>query len=183
MAKYSVNIQTILDEITATTGHVSDDQAQDFLNVLDQANGIFVAGKGRSAFMVNAFAMRLNQLGKNAHVIGETTVPSIQKGDVLLIASGSGSTDHLRILAEKAKSYDAQVLLVTTKADSPIGQLADKVIELPAGTKYQAEGSQQPLGSLFEQSALIFLDALVMDIQEKAGISESTMQDNHANLE
>jgi 6-phospho-3-hexuloisomerase len=48
--------------------------------------------------------MRLNQLGKQAFVIGESTTPSIQKDDLFIVISGSGSTEHLRLLAEKAKS-------------------------------------------------------------------------------
>lgn len=48
------------------------------------------------------------------------------------------------------------MLLITTKPDSAIGQLANLAIELPAGTKHDAEGSDQPLGSLFEQSAQLF---------------------------
>ena len=47
--------------------------------------------------------------------------------------SGSGSTEHLRLLADKAKSVEAEVVLLTTKLDSAIGEIADTV-ELPAGT-------------------------------------------------
>ncbi|PNZ98622.1 6-phospho-3-hexuloisomerase, partial [Staphylococcus carnosus] len=45
------------------------------------------------------------------------------------------------------------------------------------------EGSEQPLGSLFEQSAQIFLDAVVLDLMEIFNIDETAMQQNHANLE
>lgn len=61
--------------------------------------------------------------------------------------------------------------------------MADSVIELPAGTKYDAEGSAQPLGSLFEQASQIFLDSLVLNLMEKLSVDEETMQQNHANLE
>ena len=73
--------------------------------------------------------------------------------------------------------------LVTTKPDSKIGELADVTIELPAGTKHDAEGSAQPLGSLFEQAAQLFLDAVVLDFMKDFNIDETTMQQNHANLE
>ncbi|HJG67341.1 MAG TPA: 6-phospho-3-hexuloisomerase, partial [Staphylococcus ureilyticus] len=55
--------------------------------------------------------------------------------------------------------------------------------ELPAGTKYDAEGSAQPLGSLFEQAAQVFLDSLVLDLMNELNVDEETMQSNHANLE
>lgn len=95
--------------------------------------------------------MRLNQLGKYAHVVGESTTPSITKDDLFVVISGSGSTEHLRILTEKAKSVGAEVVLLTTSPNSAIGKLANAVIELPAGTKYDAEGSTQPLGSLLNR--------------------------------
>ena len=48
-------------------------------------------------FVSNSFAMRLNQLGKNAYVVGESTTPSIKEHDLFIIISGSGSTEHLRL--------------------------------------------------------------------------------------
>ena len=103
--------------------------------------------------------------------------------DLFIIVSGSGSTEHLKILAEKAKSTNAQVVLLTTKPESPIGKLANSVIELPAGTKYDAEGSAQPLGTLFEQATQIFFDSIVLDLMEALNVDENTRQQNHANLE
>ncbi|WP_105985730.1 6-phospho-3-hexuloisomerase [Staphylococcus chromogenes] len=181
MAK--LNYSLILNELEQTLSAVNVEDAHTFEQKVLEANAVFVSGKGRSGFVANSFAMRLNQLGQRAYVVGESTTPSIQLGDVFIIISGSGSTAHLKLLAEKAKEVGADVLLITTKPDSPIGSLADLAIELPAGTKHDAEGSDQPLGSLFEQSALILLDSLVLNLQEQLKISEEKMQQNHANLE
>lgn len=181
MAK--LNYSLILNELEQTLSAVNAEDAHTFEQKVLEANAVFVSGKGRSGFVANSFAMRLNQLGQRAYVVGESTTPSIQQGDVFIIISGSGSTAHLKLLAEKAKEVGAEVLLITTKPDSPIGSLADLAIELPAGTKHDAEGSDQPLGSLFEQSALILLDSLVLNLQEQLKISEEKMQQNHANLE
>ena len=46
----------------------------------------------------------LNQLGKDASAIGEATTPS-KEHDLLIIISGSGSTEHLRLLAERPFSW------------------------------------------------------------------------------
>ncbi|MGE7364616.1 6-phospho-3-hexuloisomerase, partial [Staphylococcus cohnii] len=43
--------------------------------------------------------------------------------------------------------------------------------------------SAQPLGSLFEQAAQVFLDSLVLDLMNELNVDEETMQSNHANLE
>ncbi|CAL27621.1 6-phospho-3-hexuloisomerase [Staphylococcus carnosus] len=175
--------QLILDELKNTLGHVKSEEVEQFENEVRDAKNIFTASKGRSGYVSNSFAMRLNQLGKASHVIGGASTPSIHKGDLFIVISGSGSTEHLRLLADKAKGEDAKVVLITTKPDSKIGEIADTVIELPAGTKFDAEGSEQPLGSLFEQSAQIFLDAVVLDLMEIFNIDETAMQQNHANLE
>jgi 6-phospho-3-hexuloisomerase len=176
--------QLILDELKGTLSHVKDEEFDGFASEVTEASRIFVAGKGRSGFVANSFAMRLNQLGKQAFVIGESTTPSIQKGDLfIVIFSGSGSTEHLRLLADKAKSVEAEVVLLTTKLDSAIGEIADTVVELPAGTKHDATGSDQPLGSLFEQSSQIFLDSVVIGLMTQLDVDETTMQNNHANLE
>lgn len=177
------NYRLILDELDHTLSHVKDSEAKTFLTQVIEANQIFVAGKGRSGFVANSFAMRLNQLGKYAHVVGESTTPSITKDDLFVVISGSGSTEHLRILTEKAKSVGAEVVLLTTSPNSAIGKLANAVIELPAGTKYDAEGSTQPLGSLFEQASQILLDSIVLDLMSELNVDEETMQQNHANLE
>jgi 6-phospho-3-hexuloisomerase len=179
------NYRLILDEIDNTLSHVKDSEAETFLKQIIKAEQVFVSGKGRSGFVANSFAMRLNQLGKGAHVVGESTTPSIyrKKKDLFVILSGSGSTEHLRLLADKAKAVGAEVVLLSTNPTSNIGELANAVIELPAGTKYDAEGSAQPLGSLFEQASQVFLDSIVLDLMTEINVDEETMQQNHANLE
>lgn len=142
------NYRLILEELDATLSQVDNTEYERFANDVIGADRIFTAGKGRSGFVSNSFAMRLNQLGKNAYVVGESTTPSIKEHDLFIIISGSGSTEHLRLLAEKAQSVGAKIVLLTTNADSPIGNLAETVVELPAGTKHDVEGSKQPLGSL-----------------------------------
>lgn len=179
----SRHYQLILDELAQTLKQVDTETAERFVQQILQASKVFVAGKGRSGFVANSFAMRLNQLGQQAYVVGETTTPAIQQGDCLVIVSGSGSTTHLQLLADKATSVGAQVLLISTVEESPIGKLAETTLVLPTSTKHRAEGSQQPLGSLFEQSAQVLLDSLVLDMQSQLNITEETMQANHANLE
>lgn len=179
----NTNYRLILDEIDQTLSNIKDHESGAFLTQVIEAKRIFVAGKGRSGFVANSFAMRLNQLGKHAHVIGESTTPSITENDLFVIISGSGSTEHLRLLADKAQSVGAKVALLSTNSTSTIGRMANSIIELPAGTKYDAEGSAQPLGSLFEQASQVFLDSIVLDLMMELKVNEETMQQNHANLE
>ena len=164
------NYRLILEELDATLSQADNTEYERFANDVIGADRIFTAGKGRSGFVSNSF-------------VGESTTPSIKEHDLFIIISGSGSTEHLRLLAEKAQSVGAKIVLLTTNADSPIGNLAETVVELPAGTKHDVEGSKQPLGSLFEQASLIFLDSIVLPLMDAFHISEKAMQENHANLE
>jgi 6-phospho-3-hexuloisomerase len=50
------------------------------------------------------------------------------------------------------------MLALTTRADSTLAGLADVVIEVPT------DGTGQFGGSLFEQGALLLIDALVLDL-------------------
>lgn len=177
------NYKVILNEIEDTLNQVSKQVTEQVMERLLSKDAVFVAAKGRSAFVANGFAMRLNQLGKKIHVVGESTTPSIKQDDILLIVSGSGKTEHLKLLAQKAKDVGAEVILLSTQDSSPIADIANQVIKLPAGTKYDEQGSEQPLGSLFEQSAQIYLDSIVIDLMRELKVSETTMQNNHANLE
>lgn len=183
MMREITNYRLILDELDNTLSHVKDSEVETFLKQIIKAEQVFVSGKGRSGFVANSFAMRLDQLGKGTHVVGESTTPSITEKDLFVILSGSGSTEHLRLLADKAKAVGAEVVLLSTNPTSEIGELANAVIELPAGTKYDAEGSAQPLGSLFEQASQVFLDSIVLDLMTELKVDEETMQQNHANLE
>lgn len=177
------NYNLIVEELESTFSQLENNVYQGFGQLVTQAPRVFVAGKGRSGFIANSFAMRLNQLDKVSYVVGETTTPSISNNDLFIIISGSGSTEHLRLLAEKADSIGTTIALITTKSNTKIGQLADLSVVLPAGTKHDAEGSMQPLGSLFEQSSLTFLDSVVLGLMSEDDIDETMMQQNHANLE
>lgn len=164
-----------------------DEGATDRLaeRVLD-ANKVFVAGAGRSGLMMKAFAMRLMHLGVDAYVVGETITPGLTEGDLLLIGSGSGETGSLIGMANKAVKLGGTLGVLTLFPESSIGSLAHLAIKLPGSPK-DAEDSQgetvQPMGSLFEQTLLLFLDAVILCLMEKQSQSSRKMYGKHANLE
>jgi len=177
----------ILQELKKTVLSVGNDQAQDLIQSILQAKRIFVAGAGRSGFMVKAFGMRLMHMGYGVYVVGETITPNLMSEDLLIIASGSGATGSLVVMAQKAKAIGARIGLVTIDEQSPIAKLADIVLTIPAPSpKVQRETdstSIQPMGSLFEQSLLLTLDALILMLMERQNKTSDTMFTRHANLE
>lgn len=177
-------LERILQEIQTTASLIRDEDAVQLVNRILEAKKIFVAGAGRSGFMAKSFAMRMMHVGLNPYVVGETVTPNLEEGDLFIVGSGSGETKSLVAMAEKAKSIGASVAAVTIVPNSSIGQLADIVIEIPAQTKADTSNkSIQPMGSLFEQSLLLFYDSLILHIMEKRGMDSVNMYGRHANLE
>ncbi|GMN99511.1 6-phospho-3-hexuloisomerase [Parageobacillus thermoglucosidasius] len=176
----------ILQELNRTADFIADEEAEKLVNGILQAKKIFVAGAGRSGFMSKSFAMRMMHMGLDAYVVGETITPNLEQDDILIIGSGSGETRSLVSMAEKAKSLGATIALVTIFPASTIGKLADITVKLPGSPKDQADNGYktiQPMGSLFEQTLLLFYDAVILRCMEKKGLDSNTMFKRHANLE
>lgn len=176
----------ILKELIRTTDLISDEEAEKLVNGILEAKKVFVAGAGRSGFMAKSFAMRMMHMGIDAYLPGETVTPNFEEGDMIIFASGSGETKSLVSMAEKAKSLGGTVAVLTIFPDSTIGKLADMTVKLPGSPKDQSEGDYktiQPMGSLFEQTLLLFCDAVILRFMEKKGLDTNKMYGRHANLE
>lgn len=160
----------VLDELRKVLSLVSAKDAEAFAEGLGSAKKIFVAGAGRSGLAAKAFAMRLMHFGLDAHVIGETTTPNYETDDLLVVCSGSGETGSLVSVAEKAKRIGGKIALVTIVPGSTIGRVADYCIQIPAPSPKASSGevvvSIQPMGSLFEQALLLFLDSTILRLME-----------------
>lgn len=181
-------LTSITREIDQCLRAVSGEQLDAAVEAIDTAQRVFVAGAGRSGLAVRAFAMRLMHLGKTVHVVGDVTTPGICAGDLLVIGSGSGSTGSLRIQAEKAKAIGADILLLTIMPHSPIGTLADVVVQIPAPSPKAEDAANtvesiQPMGSLFEQSLFLLGDCLILALMQHNQQSSDEMFTRHANLE
>jgi len=156
---------------------------------------ILVVGVGRSGLVGRAFAMRLRHLGARSYVVGETITPSVEEGDLLVAISGSGSTQIVVAAAEAAKRMKAKVAAITTYYDSPLGRVADLVVFVPGRTKLasmddyfarQILGIHEPLsplGTLFEDTSMVVLDAVVAELMKRLGKNESELARRHANIE
>jgi len=176
----------IVKELHLSVEQIADADAETFADIILQANKVFVAGAGRSGLMGRAFAMRLMHTGINAHVVGETVTPGIDKDDVLIIGTGSGETRSLIPMAQKAKSLGASIIAVTIAPESTIGSLADALVKLPGSPKDQTRGghsTMQPMASLFEQTLLVFYDAVILRMMDKRQLDSGRMYGRHANLE
>jgi 6-phospho-3-hexuloisomerase len=181
-------LKAVATELEECLIKISPENMEAVVEELSKAKMVFLAGAGRSALGIRGFAMRLMHMGRTVCVVGETTTPGIKKGDLLVVGSGSGRTASLLAMAQKAKHVGARLLLVTIDPKSPIGELADCIVQIPAPSpKAQSEKllnkSIQPMGSLFEQCLLLFLDSTVLLMMDRENLSSDEMFANHANLE
>ncbi|PZE69770.1 MULTISPECIES: 6-phospho-3-hexuloisomerase [unclassified Curtobacterium] len=174
-----------LDDLVDAVGESDPAPAARALDLLDGAERVFVHGAGRSGLALRMTAMRLMHLGLDVHVVGEVTTPAIEAGDVLLTASGSGTTSGIVQAARTAVDVGAQVVAVSTTASSPLAELAEVTLVLPAATKTDRSGtaSAQYAGSLFEQGVVLLGDALFHALWQRSGHSADDLWPRHANLE
>jgi len=108
--------------------------------------------------------------------------PSIKQGDLLIVISGSGETEQLLAFTKKAKEVGAYIVLISAKGSSTIGDMADNVFQIGSAEQY-GKVKGMPMGTVFELSTLVFLEAMISHVIHEKGIAEEEMRARHANLE
>lgn len=190
------SIRAILDNIESAQEFLDEDTINQFEDIIINSNNIFVTGAGRSGLAAKAFAMRLMHLGLRSYVVGETISPAIYEDDCIIAISGSGETNTIVSAAKIAKNRGSKVLAVTSYPESTLGQLADGHLVVKGRTKKEVDDenymkrqihgnytSLTPLGTAFELTTLVFLDAIVSELMEKMEQTESDLKARHTVLE
>ena len=190
------SINAILDNIEGAVEFLDEKNVEDFENIIIEAKNVFVTGAGRSGLAAKAFAMRLMHLGVSAYVVGETISPAIYEDDCIIAISGSGETNTIVSAVKIAKNRGSKVLAVTSYPESTLGQLADTCLLVKGRTKKEVDDenymkrqihgnytSLTPLGTAFELTTLVFLDAIVSELMEKMHQTESDLKARHTVLE
>lgn len=158
---------------------------------------IFVVGVGRSGFVGRAFAVRLMNLGFNVYFLGETITPAATKEDLIIVISGSGTTKLAITASSTAREIGAKVIAITSYPESQLGRTADHIVFVGGRTKIgwprkkdylarQILGEREtlsPLGSIFENNSMIFLDSLIVELMHRLGKTEEEMRKLHATIE
>lgn len=182
---FSRNRVLVRDEISEVFERVDPAQVAALVTELRLADRIFVAGAGRSGLVLKMAAMRLMHLGLTVHVVGETTAPAIRAGDLLLVASGSGTTGGVVKAAETAAGQGARVAAYTANPGSPLGAVASVVVLIPAAQKtdHGSAVSRQYAGSLFEQVLFATSEAVFQGLWDEDTAAAEELWERHANLE
>lgn len=180
-----LNLDLILEENSQLAKKIDIENLIPLINAIQDAERIFLIAAGRSGFAMRAAAMRLMHLGRNVFFVGDTTTPAISEGDLLLVASGSGTTASILRAVEKAILAGANVIALTTAASSELAKLAGHTVLIPAAGKQEFDGhkSKQYAGSLFEQFLFLLMDVVFQSLWKIGGATAEELWQRHANLE
>ncbi|MGP8319691.1 MAG: 6-phospho-3-hexuloisomerase [Methanosarcinaceae archaeon] len=187
-------MELISKHIHGVANEIEVEYIKKMLADIMEANRIFVMGAGRSGLVAKAFAMRLMHIGFSVYVVGESTTPAVKNTDVVVAISGSGETRSIADLGKISKDIGSTLITVTSNRESTLGRLADTVALIPGRTKEDVGGYLErhmrgeyshltPLGTSFEITALVFLDAIIAELISIVGISESDLRSMHTILE
>lgn len=176
----SSELSQIVRELNRVFERLSPEDVKRAARCILSHERVFVGGAGRTGLMLKAFAMRLMQMGRTVYAAGESVTPAVRRGDLVFLASASGSTYTALHYARAATEAGADLFVVTAAPDSPLAAFHPADILLPCGGRdRQEEGSEQVMGSLFEQALLLYCDAVVMALDPDPDV----MRSRHANLE
>ncbi|HVN65446.1 MAG TPA: 6-phospho-3-hexuloisomerase [Methanomicrobiales archaeon] len=190
-------MRLMASEVRSMANGISDDEVEGLLREILNAKRVYVMGAGRSGLVARAFAMRLMHLGLTSYVVGETVTPALDRGDLVVVFSGSGETRFIADIAESAKAIGVKVCLITAKKDSRIARIADCRVVIETRVETTGNGETEfeirqmlgrhksfaPLGTLFETVSVIFADAVISRLMEIKGINVETLKGRHVNIE
>lgn len=180
-----MNLDQVINENAQLNKRLDLEQLVPFIYHIQNAKRIFITAAGRSGFAMRSAAMRLMHLGLTVYYVGETTTPAIEEGDLLIAASGSGTTSTIVKAAQKAVLVSAKVVALTTQPESELGKLASHIVFIPAAEKqdHSKKVSKQYSGSLFEQFLLLLNDAIFQSLWKLSGKPAEELWKKHSNLE
>ena len=177
-------------ELSVVLEGVDSAETTALVNEIISAGRIFVGGAGRTLLSMKTFAMRLMQIGFECYLVGEVCTPSIKGGDLLVVASHSGTTSVTLEVVRKAKSHGARTAVLTAYPGTPIPSACDCVVGFPLS--YDSSDDNNPAltfsklhtpGNIPEAAITLILDGVIVELMYRQGITGQILLDNHANLE
>lgn len=191
--------EEIVECIRISIQELDFEKVEKFIKLLLKAKSkkIFLLGMGRSGFVARAFALRLMNLHFDVYFLGETITPAAERDDLLIAVSGTGSTKMVLTASSAAKDIEATVVAITSFPDSELSRLADLTVIIKGRTKSgepkekdylarQIIGESEPLtplGSIFENNCMVFLDSVIVELMHLLGRTEADLRTRHATIE
>lgn len=176
-----------LAELGAVTDGIDSEALDEACRIIAGARRIGVYGGGREGLQMRGFAMRLFHLGCAVGVVGDMTMPALEKGDVFVVTVGPGYISTALALMQVARDAGATIVFLTAQPGGRCAELADFVLEIPAQTMASdqrgAATSILPMGSLYEGALFVVFEVMILKLRELLAVSPKAMRANHTNME
>jgi DNA-binding MurR/RpiR family transcriptional regulator len=120
--------------------HLDDEVVLRVVDLLASAPRIFVGGEGSSAYLAEAFVLRLLSLGLPAHAInidlpGQAAIASsVRPSDVFVGIGMTALTPGVAVLLKSARSLGAQTIGIMASVTHPIASAAEHILHAPVRT-------------------------------------------------
>ena len=149
----------------------------------------FLLASGRSAFILQCFATRLVHLGANIYIVTNlASIPALTNNDILIILSGSGTTEIvvslLKNYVNTVKPYG--IVSITSHPESIVGRISEITIKLKGRTKrdkvdrHDDTALLTPEGTNFEIAAFVYLDSIIAELAIKMGKTNEDLLKKHS---
>ncbi|MCW1922493.1 KpsF/GutQ family sugar-phosphate isomerase [Luteolibacter arcticus] len=150
-------------------------------DTLDRRGKIVVVGIGKSGNIGHKIAATLNSTGATAVVLNSQNalhgdLGILSDGDAVLMLSYSGETAELLDLLPHVKRFGVQVIALTGKPASTLGEHSDVVLD----TSVDREACPMNLAPTSSSTAMLVMgDALAMVLLEARGFTEKQFARYH----
>lgn len=185
MNRFRSLCELVLKEHAQVFELMDDASVRPLLEEIKKSSRVFVYGLGREGLAAKTFAMRLKHLGKESYWLSDDTTPAIEAGDILFCIAGGGTNGLINHVVDKAKAAGALIAIFTCKKEEYLPSVADVVLYSPASCYHVTNTvrTEQLMGNLFEQHAMILFDIMVMMLSEEMQITPEEMEARHRNVE
>ena len=141
---------------------------------------VLMHGQGRAGLALQALAMRLGQMGRDAHWLHDVAPPPLRPGDLFLANASSGDLPTAVALLHRARQVGARTAVLTGVKEGPALDAADTVLHLPA--QVRTGRSELPLGGQYEAALWIIGDLAVSILLQRLVLPPEILADGHVNL-
>lgn len=160
-------------------------RAEELAARLDGARRVLLFGAGRSRGIALAMGQRFGHVGLDVALIGEGGNRRFDRRDVLILISASGTTRSTIVTGELAReAADGGGIVAFTATDpSPVADLADEVLLVPARFRWGGPADLAPFTAPFDLAALVCGEALAKMVMERRGMDDADIELHRPNVE
>lgn len=171
----SISLEAKIEGLIRIRGLCASAELVAALERIEQGARCVVAGMGKSGIVARKIATTFQSTGQRAVFLDPAAAAHgdmgiIEPGDTILMISNSGETDELQAVAGYAKTCRNAIILVTSRPNSQLAQLADHVLATPPVSEGDPIG-RVPMSSIICQLAVG--DMLAAELMARRGFTET----------